>query len=75
MLPDCQNDCKGVGHELQEGVDNHYKRSGEGRKITAKIVPKMKEQKQQHVQVCHDLLEQLETEQNLMEKVITGNKS
>jgi len=35
----------------------------------------MKEQKQQHVQVCHDLLEQLETEQNLMEKVITGNKS
>jgi len=57
-------------------VDNHYKRSGEGRKITAKIVPKLKEEeKQQHVQVCHDLLEQLETELNLMEKVITGNKS
>jgi len=57
-------------------VDNHYKISGEERKICAKIVPKLKEeQKQQHVQVCHDLLEQLGTELNLLERVITDSKS
>ena len=32
-------------------------------------------QKEQHVQVCQDILEQLETEPNLLTRVVTGNES
>ena len=47
------------------------------RKICAKTVPRLlnKGQKERHVQVCQDILEQLETETNLLKRVVTGNKS
>ena len=32
-------------------------------------------QKEQHVQVCQDVLEQLETEPNLLKRVVTGSES
>ena len=32
-------------------------------------------QKEQHVQVCQDILEQLEIEPNLLKRVVTGDKS
>ena len=32
-------------------------------------------QKERHVQVCQDILEQLETEPNLLKRVVTGDKS
>ena len=47
------------------------------RKISAKMVPRLLNggQKEQHVQVCQDNLEQLETEPNLLKRVVTGNES
>ena len=47
------------------------------RKICAKTVPRLlnEEQKERRVQVCQDILEQLETETNLLKRVVTGNKS
>jgi len=43
------------------------------RKICAKVVPKLL--KERCLQVCYNILEQLETEPNLLERVITGDKS
>ena len=42
-----------------------------------KIVPRLlnEGQKKQRVQVCQDILEQLETEPNLLKTVVTGNES
>ena len=56
-------------------MDNHYKSSED--EICAKMVPKLlkEEQKEWRVQMCHYILEQLKTEPNLLEKVITGDKS
>ena len=47
------------------------------RKICAKMVPRLlnEQQKKRRVQVCHDILEKLETEPNLLERVITGDES
>ena len=47
------------------------------RKICAKMVPRLlnEEQKERRVQVCQDILEQLETETNLLKRVVTGDKS
>ena len=47
------------------------------RKICAKMVPKLlnEQQKERRVQVCHDILEELETEPNLLGRVITGDES
>ena len=47
------------------------------RKICAKIVPRLlnEGQKERRVQVCQDILEQLETELNLLKRVVTGNES
>ena len=47
------------------------------RKICAKMVPRLlnEEQKERHVQVCQDILEQLETEPNLLKRVVTGDES
>ena len=50
---------------------------GSLQKICAKIVPRLlnEGQKKQHVQVCQDILEQLETEPNLLKRVATGIES
>ena len=48
------------------------------RKIWAKMVPRLlnEGQKERHVQECQDIiLEQLETEPNLLKRVVTGDES
>ena len=47
------------------------------RKICAKMVPRLfnEHQKERHVQVCQDILEELETEPNLLGRVTTGDES
>ena len=47
------------------------------RKICAKMVPRLlnKGQKERRVQVCQDILEQLQTEANLLKRVVTGDES
>ena len=47
------------------------------RKICAKMVPRLlnERQKERLVQVCQDILEQLETEPNLLKRVVTGDES
>ena len=47
------------------------------RKICAKMVPRMlnEQQKERRVQVCHDILEEFETEPNLLGRVITSDES
>ena len=47
------------------------------RKICAKMVRRLlhEGQKEWHVQVCQDILEQLETEPNLLKRVVTGDES
>ena len=47
------------------------------RKICAKMVPRLlnEGQKERRVQVCKDILEQLETKHNLLKRVVTGNES
>ena len=49
----------------------------EMRKICAKMVPRLlnEGQKKRHVQVCQYILEQLETEPNLLKRVATGDES
>ena len=46
-------------------------------KICAKMVPRLlnEGQKERRVQVCLDILELLETEPNLLKRVVTGNES
>jgi len=47
------------------------------RKICAKMVPRLlnEGQKERHMQVCRNILEQCEIEPNLLKKVVTGNES
>ena len=47
------------------------------RKICAKMIPRLlnKGQKERLVQVCQDVLEQLETEPNFLKRVVTGDES
>ena len=47
------------------------------KKICAKMVPRLlnEGQKERRVQVCQDILEQLETEPNLVKRVVTGDES
>ena len=47
------------------------------RNIWAKMVPRLQneEQKERRGQLCQDILEQLETEPNLLKRVVTGDES
>ena len=47
------------------------------RKICAKMVPRLlnEGQRERHVQVCQDILEQFETEPNLLKRIVTGDES
>ena len=47
------------------------------RKICAKMLPRLlnEGQKKRRVQVCLDILEQLETEANLLRRDVTGDES
>ena len=46
-------------------------------KVCAKMVPKLlsKDQKQKRVTVCHDIIERLEDDPDLLGRVITGDES
>ena len=47
------------------------------RKVCAKMVPKLltEDQKQQRVTVCHDIIERLKDDPDLLGRVITGDES
>ena len=47
------------------------------RKICAKMVQRLlnDDQMEQYVQYCHDILERLKTEPNLLRRVVTGDES
>ena len=47
------------------------------RKICAKMAPKLldDDQKERHMKVCQDILEYLQTEPDLLQRVITGDES
>ena len=47
------------------------------RKICAKLVPRLlnEGQKERRVQVCQDILEQLETEPNLLKREVAGDET
>ena len=45
------------------------------RKICTKMVPRLLNERQKEWQVCQDILEQLETEPNLLKRVVTGDES
>lgn len=69
-----------IADELSIGKDSVWKIITEElgkRKVCAKMVPKLlsEEQKQQRVQVCRDILEQLEAEPGLLGRVITGDET
>ena len=57
-------------------MEDHYGRSGI-KKICSKMVPRFlnEGQKERRVQVRQDILEQLETEPNLLKRVVTGDES
>ena len=57
-------------------MEDHYGRSGDEEDL-CKMVPRLlnEGQKERRVQVCQDILEQLETEPNLLKRVFTGNES
>jgi len=57
-------------------MEDHYGRSGNEEDL-CKTVPRLlnEGQKERHVQVCQDILEQLETEPNLLKRVVTGDES
>ena len=47
------------------------------RKVLAKLVPRLlnDDQKEHHMQVCQDIIERLQTELDLLRRVITGNET
>ena len=58
-------------------MEDHYGRSGDEEDLCKKIVPRLlnEGQKERRVQVCQDILEQLETKPNLLKRVVTGDES
>ena len=57
-------------------MEDHYRRSGDEEDLckNGTMVAEC-EQKQRHVQVCQDILEQLETEPNWLKRIVTGYES
>ena len=77
---DCRLTVRMIADELgmnSERVWRIITEDLEMRKISAKMVPRLlnEGQKERRVQVCQDILEQLETEPNLLKKVVTGDES
>ena len=80
VLGDCHLTVRMIAKELDmnyERVWTIITKHLRMRKICAKMVPRLlnEQQKERHVQVCHDILEELETELNLLGRVITGDES
>ena len=69
-----------IADELEINRDSVWKIITEDlgmRKICAKMVPKLldDDQKERRVEVCQDILEHLQTEPDLLQRVITGDES
>ena len=77
---DCRLTVRMIAYELGMNSEKVWRIVTEDlgkRKICAKMVPRLlnEGQKERHVQVCQDILEQLETEPNLLKRVVTGDES
>ena len=61
---------------ISREIDNHYGRLGD-KKICAKMVPRLlnEDQMEGRVQVCHDILERLKIEPDLLKRVVTSDES
>ena len=69
-----------LADELEINCDSVWKIITEDlgmRKICAKMVPKLLDnaQKERHMEACQDILEHLQTEPDLLQRVITGDES
>ena len=69
-----------IADELEINCDSVWKIIAEDlgmRKIYAKMVPELldDDQKERRVEVCQDILEHLQTEPDLLQRVITGDES
>ena len=69
-----------IADELEINRDSVWKIITEDlgmRKICAKMMPKLLDydQKERRVEVCQDILEHLQTEPDLLQRVITGDES
>ena len=69
-----------IADELEINRDSVWKIITEDlgmRKICAKMVPKLldDDQKERRMEVCQDILEHLQTEPDLLQRVITGDES
>ena len=78
-----QSDCRLTVRMIADELGMNSKRVWriitkdlEMRKICAKMEPRLlnEGQKERHVQVCQDILEQIETEPNLLKRVVTGDE-
>ncbi len=73
-LVDCLTDCKSTEHRK----DSVWKITIEDLamwKVCEKILPKLLNDDQEYyIQVCQDIIEHLQTEANLLCRVITGDK-
>ena len=77
---DCRLTVRMIADELGMNSDRVWRIITEDlkmRKICAKMVPRLlnEGQKEQRVQVCQGILKQLETEPNLLKRVVTGDES
>ena len=80
VLSDCRLTVTMIAHELGMNSERVWRIITEDlgmKKICAKMVPRLlnEGQKDQSVQVCQDILEQLKTEPNMLKRVVTGNES
>jgi len=74
VLSDCRLTVSVIADELDMNSDRVWRIITEDlgmRKIYAKRLLN-EGQKERHVQVCQDILEQLETEPNLLKRIVTG---
>ena len=77
---DCRLTVRMIADELgmnSERVRKIITKDLEMRKICVKMVPRLLNggQEERHVQMCQDILEQLETEPNLLKRAVTGDES
>ena len=80
MCDDRRLTVRMIAYELEINCDSLWKIITEDlgvRKICAKMVPKLldDDQKERRMEVYQDILEHLQTEPNLLQRVITGDES
>ena len=80
MRNDCRLTVRMIADELGMNSERAWRITTKDlgmSKICAKMVPRLLKvgQKERRVQVCQDILEKLETEPNLLKRVVTGDES